>query len=127
MSRYSLSRRDKKLAGVCSTLGDVFNVDPTFIRIGFAAAALLISWKLALVAYVAAGIYLHIQKKKGAAGFDRKSDYERMADVGKGRASVHQLRTELDVNDRRMMAIDHHLNSQNDELAREIEALREEK
>jgi len=127
MSRYSLSRRDKKLAGVCSTLGDVFNVDPTFIRIGFAAAALLISWKLALVAYVAAGIYLHMQKKKGAAEFDRKSDYERMADVGKGRASVHQLRTELDVNDRRMMAIDHHLNSQNDELAREIEALREEK
>ena len=127
MSRYSLSRRDKKLAGVCSTLGDVFNVDPTFIRIGFAAAALLISWKLALVAYVAAGIYLHMQKKKGAAGFDRKSDYERMADVGKGRASVHHLRTELDVNDRRMMAIDHHLNSQNDELAREIEALREEK
>ncbi len=37
------------------------------------------------------------------------------------------LRTTLDVNDRRMMAIDHHLNSQNDELAREIEALREEK
>ena len=32
-----------------------------------------------------------------------------------------------DVNDRRMMAIDHHLNSQNDELAREIEALRGEK
>jgi len=26
-----------------------------------------------------------------------------------------------------MMAIDHHLNSQNDELAREIDALREEK
>jgi len=26
-----------------------------------------------------------------------------------------------------MMAIDHHLNSQNDELAREIEALRKEK
>ena len=30
--RYSLNRRDKKLAGVCSTLGDVFNIDPTFIR-----------------------------------------------------------------------------------------------
>ena len=127
MSRYSLNRRDKKLAGVCSTLGDVFNIDPTFIRVGFAAAALLISWKLALIAYVGAGIYLHIQKKKGAAGFDRKSDYERMEDVGRTRASLHQLRTELDVNDRRMMAIDHHLNSQNDELAREIEALREEK
>ena len=127
MSRYSMNRRDKKLAGVCSTLGDVFNIDPTFIRIGFVAAALLISWKLALIAYVGAGIYLHIQRKKGAAGFDRKSDYERMEDAGRGRASVHDLRTKLDVNDRRMMAIDHHLNSQNDELAREIEALREEK
>ena len=36
------------------------------------------------------------------------------------------MRNDLDVNDRRLMAIDHHLNSQNDELAREIEALRQE-
>ena len=43
--RYSLNRRDKKLAGVCSTIGDVFNIDPTFIRIGFVAAAIFISWK----------------------------------------------------------------------------------
>ena len=127
MSRYSLNRRDKKIAGVCSTLGDVFNIDPTFIRIGYAATALLISWKLALIAYVGAGIYLHIQRKRSSAGFDRQSDYERMADVSRTRTSVHDLRTKLDVNDRRMMAIDHHLNSQNDELAREIEALREEK
>jgi phage shock protein PspC (stress-responsive transcriptional regulator) len=126
-NRYSLNRRDKKLAGVCSTLGDVFNIDPTFLRIGFVAFAILIEWEIALIAYVAAGIYLHIQKKRGASTFDRKSDYERMADVGRGRTSVHDVRTKLDVNDRRMMAIDHHLNSQNDELAREIEALREEK
>jgi phage shock protein PspC (stress-responsive transcriptional regulator) len=127
MSRYSLNRRDKKIAGVCSTLGDVFNIDPTFIRVGYVAAALIVSWKFALIAYVGAGIYLHIQRKKGSAGFDRQSDYERMGDVGRSRTSVHDLRTKLDVNDRRMMAIDHHLNSQNDELAREIEALREEK
>lgn len=126
-NRYSLNRRDKKLAGVCSTLGDVFNIDPTFLRIGFVAFAILIEWEIALIAYVAAGIYLHIQKRRGASTFDRKSDYERMADVGRGRTSVHDVRTKLDVNDRRMMAIDHHLNSQNDELAREIEALREEK
>ena len=126
-NRYSLNRRHKKLAGVCSTLGDVFNIDPTFIRVGFAAAALLISWKLALIAYVAAGIYLHIQKNRVMRGKDRPSDYERMGEVGRGRTSVHDLRTKLDVNDRRMMAIDHHLNSQNDELAREIEALRQEK
>jgi phage shock protein C len=125
--RYSMNRRDKKLAGVCSTIGDVFNIDPTFIRIGFAATALLISWKLALIAYVAAGIYFHIQRNKARRFADRPTDFERMAETGRRRGSIHQLRTELDVNDRRMMAIDHHLNSQNDELAREIEALREEK
>ena len=125
--RYSLNRRDKKLAGVCSTLGDVFNIDPTFVRIGFAATALLISWKLALIAYVAAGIYLHMQRNKANRIGERPSDFERMAEIGRRRTSVHELRTELDVNDRRMMAIDHHLNSQNDQLAREIEALREEK
>ncbi len=126
-NRYSLNRRDKKLAGVCSTLGDVFNIDPTFIRVGFAATAILISWKFALIAYVAAGIYLHIQKGRVMRGKDRPSDFERMGEVGRGRASVHDMLTKLDVNDRRMMAIDHHLNSQNDELAREIEALRQEK
>ena len=82
--RYSLNRRDKKLAGVCSTLGDVFNIDPTFIRIGFAAAALLISWKLALIAYVGAGIYLHIQKSKAAARrATGRPDIDRMGDQGR--------------------------------------------
>ncbi len=127
-SRYSLNRQDKKLAGVCSTLGDVFNIDPTFLRIGFVAAAILVSWEMALIAYVAAGIYLHIQKKNALGTGGRTSDFERMAESGRGRTSIHQLRTELDATDRRMMAIDHHLNSQkNHELAREIEALREEK
>jgi phage shock protein PspC (stress-responsive transcriptional regulator) len=126
-NRYSFNRRDKKLAGVASTIGDVFNIDPTFIRIGFVAAAIFISWKFALVAYIAAGLYFHIQKNKANRMMDRPSDFDRMADIGRGRTSVHDLRTKLDVNDRRMMAIDHHLNSQNDELAREIEALREVK
>ena len=124
MSRYSLNRHDRKIAGVCSTLGDVFNVDPTFIRIGFVASIFLISWEFALVAYVAAGIYLHLKKRQAARGEERVSDYERMAEVGKTRSSIHALRNTLDANDRRMMAIDHHLNRPNDELAREIEALR---
>jgi phage shock protein C len=127
--QYSMDRHDKKLAGVCSTLGDVFNVDPTILRIGFVAAIFLISWEVALIAYVGAGIYLHMQKRKANQVGERKSDFERMAEPGRSRrTSVHELRTELDVNDRRMMAIDHHINSQkNHELAREIEALREEK
>ncbi len=126
-NRYSLNRRDKKLAGVCSTLGDVFNIDPTFIRIGLVAFAIIVSWEMALVAYVAAGLYFHVKKNRAMRGDDRRSEFERMADIGRSRPSVHDMRTKLDVNDRRMMAIDHHLNSQNDELAREIEALREEK
>nr|WP_294848008.1 PspC domain-containing protein [uncultured Sphingomonas sp.] len=126
-NRFSWNRRDKKVAGVCSTLGDVFNIDPTFLRIGFAALAILASWKLALVAYVGAGIYLHVQRNRADRRFGDGSEFERMADIGKRRASIHDLRTELDENDRRMMAIDHHLNTQNDELAREIEALRQEK
>ena len=126
---YSMNRRDKKLAGVCSTIGDVFNLDPTFIRIGFVAAAILVSWKLALIAYVGAGIYLHIQRNHAVRGYERRqvSDYDRMEDVGRVRPTVHALRTELDETDRRLMAIDDHINSTNDELAREIEALREEK
>lgn len=127
--RYSLDRRDKKLAGVCSTIGDVFNIDPTFIRLGFVAAGILISWKLALIAYVGAGIYLAIQRGRiGEAGGRRdRSDFDRMEDVSRVRPSIKSMREDLDDTDRRLMAIDHHINSQNDELAREIEALREDK
>lgn len=127
--RYSMDRREKKVAGVCSTIGEVFNIDPTFIRIGFVAAAILVSWKLALIAYVGAGIYMHIQRNKATRGYERSqlSDYDRMENVGRVRPTVHALRTKLDETDRRLMAIDDHINSTNDELAREIEALREEK
>ncbi|HUE78930.1 MAG TPA: PspC domain-containing protein [Sphingomicrobium sp.] len=129
--RYSLNRRDAKLVGVCSTLGDKFGIDPTFIRIGFVAAVFLISWEVALVTYAALGIYFTIQRKRevdSAQGGSNRSEFDRMADVGsKARPSVHAMRTELDATDRRLMAIDDHLATPNHELAREIDALREEK
>ncbi len=127
-NRYSIDRHDKKIAGVCSTMGDVFNIDPTILRIGFVAVAILASWEFALVAYVAAAIYFAMQRKKANEHGERPSEFERMAEKGKGRTSVHDLRTKLDATDRRLMAIDHHLASQQDhDLAREIEALREDK
>ena len=127
-NRYSLARRDKKIAGVCSTLGDVFNIDPTILRIGFVAVALMFSWELALVAYVGAAIYFAIQRKKANQAGDKRSEFERMAEAGRRRTSVHDVRTTLDATDRRLMAIDHHLAQQTDhELAREIEALREDR
>lgn len=124
---YSLKRRDSKLVGVCSTLGEIFNIDPTFLRIGFVAAAILISWEMALIAYVGLGIYFAVQRKRAAERGERVSDFDKMARVGRVRPSIHAIRTQLDETDRRLMAIDDHINSQNDELAREIEALREEK
>jgi len=129
MNGYSLNRREKKVAGVCSTLGEVFNIDPTFIRIGFVAAAVLVSWKLALVAYVATGIYMAVQRKRANEGVGRRSmtDFDRMEYSARSRPSVHALRNDFDETDRRLMAIDDHINSHNDELAREIEALREDK
>ncbi len=128
--RYSLDRRDAKLVGVCSTLGERFGIDPTFIRIGFVAAVFLISWEVALVTYAALGIYFSIQRKRevdsGITG-RRRSEFDRMADAPQARPTVHAMRTELDETDRRLMAIDDHLATPNHELAREIDALREEK
>ena len=92
------------------------------------AAVFLISWEVALVTYAALGIYFSVQRKKEVDAGRHVSDFERMAGTPQRRASVHDVRTKLDETERRMMAIDHHLNSQKtDELAREIEALREDK
>ena len=122
---YSLDRKDAKIAGVASTVGGMMGVDPTFIRIGFVAAAIFISFKLTLLAYAVIGIYLAVQKKKRSVGDRHLSDFERMEQVSKRKPTVHAMRTEFDETDRRLMAIDHHINSQNEELAREIDKLRE--
>jgi phage shock protein PspC (stress-responsive transcriptional regulator) len=123
---YSLDRKDAKIAGVCSTLGAKYGIDPTFVRIGFVAAAIFLTFKFTLLAYALIGIYFAVQKKKSMVGDSRKSDFDRMGEVAKRKPTVHAMRTELDETDRRLMAIDHHINTQNDELAREIEALRQE-
>jgi len=123
---YSLERKDAKVAGVGSTLGAMTGIDPTFIRIGFVAAAIFISFKLTLIAYAAIGIYLAVQKKRSIVGKSRMSDFDRMAAAAERRPTTHAMVHDLDQTDRRLMAIDHHINSQNEELAREIEALRQE-
>jgi len=129
--RYSLNRQDAKLVGVCATLGERFGIDPTFLRVAFVAALFLISWEFALFTYAALGIYFTLQRKReidGGLTGNHRSEFERMGDTPQGRRpTVHAMRTELDENDRRLMAIDDHLATPNQELAREIEALREEK
>ena len=124
---YSLDRREKKLAGVCSTLGNMFAIDPTFLRVGFVAVGFFIGFELAIISYLAIAIYFGVKRKQQRNRPERRSDFDRMDFSTRVRPSVHALRTELDPIDRRLMAIDAHIAKPNDELAREIEALREEK
>ena len=128
MYPYSLDRHDAKIAGVCSTLGAKWGIDPTFIRIAWIAVPLLtpVDFTTALIVYAAVGLFLAIQKRRSVASDRRMSDFDRMDHVVTRKPTVHAMRTELDPTDRRLMAIDHHINSQNDALAREIEALRQE-
>ena len=126
--RYSLNRKDSKLVGVCSTIGEQFGIDPTFLRVGFVLAAILISFKLTLALYAGLGIWFVVQKRKGMTADKRRmSDFDRMELAASVRPSVHAMRTQLDPIDRRLMAIESEISKPNDELAREIEALREDK
>ena len=61
---YSLDRHDAKVAGVCSTLGRKFGIDPTFVRIAWIAVPLLtpVDFTTAIIAYAIVGIYLAIQR-----------------------------------------------------------------
>ena len=123
--RYSLNRRDSKLLGVCSTLGNQFGIDPNILRIGLVIFALAIEPQIAVVCYLAAAIYFRVKRKRN----DQRpiSDFDRMEFAATKRPSVHAMRTELDPIDRRLMAIEDHISKPNNELAREIEALREDK
>lgn len=124
---FALDSRDKKLLGVCAGLGRTLRVDPIFVRLAFVAIPLLTFvtvWQ-AIIAYLVIGMIGAAARGRGGR-FGRRSEFERMEDSGRS-WSVRDLRTQLDTNDRRMMAIDDHLNSSDsDALAREIEALRKE-
>src|SRR4051812_1047808 len=124
---YSLASKDAKIAGVCSTLGAKWGIDPTFIRIAWVAIPLLtpVDITTAIIVYAVVGIVLAIQKRRGMTGQRHMSDFDRMDFASTRKPTVHAMVNELDQTDRRLMAIDHHINTQNDELAREIERLRE--
>src|SRR5438045_9512682 len=98
---YSLDRKDAKIAGVCSTIGNKYGIDPTFVRIGFVVAAIFISFKLTLIAYAALGIYLTLQKRKAMTGDRHLSALEPMDQGVKRKLSANQMRTAPDQSGRR--------------------------
>ena len=126
---FTLDRREKKILGVCSGLGRTMNIDPTFIRVAWVAVPLLTFvtvWQ-AIIAYLIVGIIGAAARNRGGRLAERRSEFDRMEDAAGRGYSVHDVRTKLDAADRRMMAIDDHLNnSDSDALAREIEALRKQ-
>ena len=90
-----------------------FGIDPTFVRIAWIAVPLLtpVDFTTALIAYAIVGIILAVQKQRAMTGDRRMSDFDRMDQVVKRKPTVHAMRTELDETDRRLMAIDHHINT----------------
>lgn len=133
--KYSLATKDRKIAGVAATAGDLTGIDPTFFRIAWIASIFFISPEFAFFSYVAMGVVFTYMKwkagKDGTRRGDGLSDFDKMGKLLEGRrkkGSTYDMLNTLDESDRRMMAIDHHLNSaDSDELAREIEKLREKK
>jgi phage shock protein C len=66
MKRFVRSRKDRKIAGVCGGLGELFNLDPTLVRLAFVflwivtgfvplAIAYLVGWLIAPEAETDAG------------------------------------------------------------------------
>src|SRR5688500_13717253 len=104
--RYSLDRRDAKVAGACSAAGDRLGIDPTFLRIGFIAVPLLTPVPIvqALIIYAIVGVIMAVQNgaRRPAEG---GTEFERMGGMFSRRPSVHDMRTKLDANERRRMAV----------------------
>jgi phage shock protein PspC (stress-responsive transcriptional regulator) len=121
---FQLDRREAKLLGVCAGIGRSVRLDPTFVRIAFVAVPLMTFvtvWQM-LLAYFICGLV----GATATGRLRRRSEFKRMDE--RPSATIRDLRETLDRTDRRMMAIDHHLNNASaDDLAREIEALRTEK
>ena len=78
---YSLDRKDAKIAGVCSTLGRMIGIDPTFLRIGFVARRDLHQLQADADRLCRGRHLFRGAEEEGAQRRPRKSDFDRMDDV----------------------------------------------
>ncbi|WP_343345764.1 PspC domain-containing protein [Sphingomicrobium sp. XHP0239] len=114
---------DKRmLLGGASETAKRLGIDVLFVRIALAFMFLVVEWEPTVVAYLIVSAAFYFAARKEIPSLDRT---ERRLRSRSKSGSVHDMRTKLDTNDRRMMAIDQHLSSaESDKLAREIEELR---
>jgi phage shock protein C len=52
MKRLVRSRRDRKIAGVCGGLGELFNLDPTLVRLAFVFLWIVTGFVPLTIAYI---------------------------------------------------------------------------
>ena len=52
MKRLYRSEKNKMLAGICGGLGEMFNLDPTLVRLGFVFLGLVTAIFPILIAYI---------------------------------------------------------------------------
>jgi phage shock protein PspC (stress-responsive transcriptional regulator) len=53
MKQLSLSRTNRKLAGVCGGFGEYFNIDPTVVRVAVVLVCVVTAILPVVIAYVA--------------------------------------------------------------------------
>ena len=56
--RLYKSSTDKKLDGVCAGIAEYFNIDPTLVRLGYAAVTIFSALILGIVAYFVASMII---------------------------------------------------------------------
>lgn len=58
MTRLYRSNDDRKLGGVCGGIGEIYDVDPTIVRLGFVLLALITAIFPVFIAYIVAWIII---------------------------------------------------------------------
>ncbi len=115
---FEVDRDNGKALGVCAGIANTLNVDPTFVRVGFVIAALVISVKAFIVLYLVGALIGWRKWGQNRSGY-------RPSRVPSARsASREEERERMRSLDLRMQAIETYATSSNSRLAREIEDLR---
>ena len=110
--KFAVDRANGKLMGVCAGIAGTTGWDATLIRVGVVVATIAFPWML-LFYFVAAWI-----GKPKAAG-----PYEGLGASYRRTSVFEERRTTTDL-DRRLAEVETYVTTQNNSLAREIEALR---
>jgi phage shock protein C len=58
MKRLYRSRKDRKVAGICGGMGELYDIDPTLIRLGLVFLGLATGIMPLLVAYIMGAIII---------------------------------------------------------------------